>query len=56
MEKELQDRLITSDDIFELETLPNSLAVVGSGVIALELAQAMQRLNVKQPYLHVVSG
>jgi len=45
--KELQDRLITSDDIFELETLPNSLAVVGSGVIALELAQAMQRLNVK---------
>src|SRR5699024_1960997 len=37
----------TSDQIFELDTLPQSLAVIGSGVIALELAQAMQRLNVK---------
>ena len=44
---ELGDRYITSDQIFELETLPQSLAVIGSGVIALELAQAMQRLNVK---------
>ena len=44
---ELGDRLITSDQIFELNALPNSLAVVGSGVIAIELAQAMQRLGVK---------
>lgn len=43
----LQDRLITSDDIFELPQLPKSLAVIGSGVIALELAQAMTRLGVK---------
>lgn len=40
-------RLITSDQIFELETLPESLAVIGSGVIAIELAQAMHRLGVK---------
>lgn len=44
---ELGDRLITSDDIFELKDLPQSLAVIGSGVIAIELAQAMQRLGVK---------
>lgn len=43
----LQHRLITSDDIFELPELPKSLAVIGSGVIALELAQAMTRLGVK---------
>lgn len=45
--KELQNHLITSDQIFELEKLPKSLAVVGSGVIAIELAQAMQRLGVE---------
>lgn len=45
--EQLGDRLITSDQIFELEKLPQSLAVIGSGVIAIELAQAMQRLGVK---------
>lgn len=44
---ELQDRLITSDQIFELEQLPQSIAIVGSGVIALELAQALNHLGVK---------
>lgn len=43
---ELGDRLITSDQIFELEQLPKSIAVIGSGVIAIELAQAIQRLGV----------
>ncbi|WP_180117979.1 dihydrolipoyl dehydrogenase [Acinetobacter sp. YH12096] len=42
----LGERLITSDQIFELEQLPKSVAVIGSGVIALELAQALTRLNV----------
>ena len=45
--KELGSKLITSDEIFELEQLPKSIVVIGSGVIALELAQAMQRLGVK---------
>ena len=44
--EELGDLLITSDQIFELPQLPQSLAVIGSGVIAIELAQAMQRLGV----------
>lgn len=43
----LGDLLITSDQVFELEQLPKRLAVIGSGVIAIELAQAMQRLGVQ---------
>ncbi|RKG36443.1 dihydrolipoyl dehydrogenase [Acinetobacter rongchengensis] len=45
--EKLGNKLITSDEIFELETLPKSIAVIGSGVIAIELAQAMQRLGVE---------
>ncbi|MDV2440957.1 dihydrolipoyl dehydrogenase [Acinetobacter gerneri] len=47
LKNKLAERLITSDQVFELEQLPRSLAVIGSGVIAIELAQAFQRLGVK---------
>lgn len=40
------DDIITTDDFFELETLPESVAVIGLGVIGLELGQAMNRLGV----------
>lgn len=40
------ERIITSDTLFELDDLPESLAVVGLGVIGLELGQALQRLGV----------
>ena len=43
----LQEELDTSDTIFELDDLPKSMAVVGLGVIALELGQAFHRLGVK---------
>lgn len=43
----LGDRLITSDDVFDWQTLPASVAVVGGGVIGLELAQALDRLGVR---------
>lgn len=46
LKEKLGDRLISTDEIFELEKLPESLAVIGSGVIAVELAQAMHRLGV----------
>ena len=39
--------IISSDDIFELDDLPASLAVIGTGVIGLELGQAMARLGVR---------
>ena len=41
------DRVITTDELFELETLPRSMAVVGLGVIGLELGQALARLGVE---------
>jgi dihydrolipoamide dehydrogenase len=43
----LQNELDTTESIFELDDLPSSLAVVGLGVIALELGQAFHRLGVK---------
>ncbi|SFG09639.1 dihydrolipoyl dehydrogenase [Neptunomonas qingdaonensis] len=44
---EASDRLLTNDDIFELDDLPESVAVFGPGVIGLELGQALSRLGVK---------
>lgn len=43
----LGDRLIVNDDVFEWQDLPGSVAVVGAGVIALELAQALHHLGVR---------
>jgi dihydrolipoamide dehydrogenase len=40
-------RLIVNDDVFAWDDLPSSVAVVGTGVIGLELAQAMHRLGVR---------
>ncbi len=42
----LGDRLLTTDTIFELDDLPDSLAVLGGGPVGIELAQAMARLGV----------
>ncbi len=43
----LGDRLIVNDDVFDWTDLPSSVAVVGAGVIGLELAQALHRLGVR---------
>ena len=40
-----RDRIITTDEFFELEELPPSIAVVGLGVVGLELGQSLQRLG-----------
>jgi len=40
-------RVLINDDIFEWDDLPQSIAVVGPGVIGLELGQALHRLGVK---------
>ncbi len=39
--------VITSDDVFEWTDLPSSVAVIGTGVIGLELGQALSRLGVR---------
>lgn len=44
---EAGDRLLTNDDLFELDELPHSLAIFGPGVIGLELGQALSRLGVR---------
>jgi len=44
--RELGDRIITTDDFFEQESLPESMAVIGMGVIGLELGQALSRIGV----------
>ena len=43
----LGNRILTNETIFDLEDLPCSLAVIGSGSIGLELAQAMAKLGVE---------
>jgi dihydrolipoamide dehydrogenase len=40
-------RLITSDDIFYWDDLPESIAVIGAGIIATEIGQALHRLGVR---------
>lgn len=40
-------RLLLNDDLFDLETLPESVVVFGPGVIGLELGQALHRLGVR---------
>ncbi len=45
--EEFKEFFIDTNSVFELETLPQSLAVVGLGVIGLELGQAFSRLGTK---------
>lgn len=45
--KHLNDRLIVSDDVFNWLDLPGSIAVIGAGIIGLELGQALHRLGVR---------
>ncbi|MCB1861640.1 MAG: dihydrolipoyl dehydrogenase, partial [Gammaproteobacteria bacterium] len=41
------DRILTTDQIFEQEQLPASMAVIGLGVIGLEIGQSLARLGVE---------
>ncbi|TDN69899.1 dihydrolipoyl dehydrogenase [Paraburkholderia sp. BL10I2N1] len=46
MYQALGDRAIVNDDVFEWSDLPRKVAVVGAGVIGLELGQALAHLGV----------
>jgi len=43
----LGDRAVVSDDIFDWQDLPRSVAVIGAGIVGLELGQALHRLGVR---------
>ena len=45
--KQFGDRIITTDEFFEQEDFPPSMAVIGLGVIGLELGQALARKGIK---------
>jgi dihydrolipoamide dehydrogenase len=45
--RKLGERVLTSDSLFDLEHLPESVAVVGLGAIGIELGQALHRLGVQ---------
>lgn len=44
--KDLKNEILTNENIFELEALPESIAVFGAGVIGLELGFALHNLGV----------
>jgi len=48
----LSDRLLINDDVFDWADLPGSVAVVGPGVIGLELGQALHRLGLRARLAH----
>lgn len=45
--RSLGRKVITTDEFFELEDLPDSMAVIGLGAIGSELGQALARLGVR---------
>ena len=45
--QDFADVVVTTDELFELEDLPASMAVIGLGSIGLEIGQALHRLGVK---------
>lgn len=55
----VRDRVLTNDNLFELTTLPASVAVVGAGPLGLELGQALHRLGARTTIFdqgHAVGG
>ena len=43
--KPLRKHIMTNEEVFELQEIPKKMAVVGAGVIGLELGQALSRLG-----------
>mgnify|MGYP001816100711 FL=1 len=51
-----REDIITTDEVFELEDLPASMAVIGLGSIGLELGQSISRLGVDVTGVDVVEN
>ena len=48
----LSSRVLVNDDVFDWQDLPSSVAVVGTGIIGLELGQALHRLGVEVTFFN----
>jgi dihydrolipoamide dehydrogenase len=48
----VREHVLVNDDVFELRALPATLAVIGTGIIGLELGQALQRLGVRVTFFN----
>jgi dihydrolipoamide dehydrogenase len=44
--KDFGEKVITTDELFELENLPECAAVIGLGVIGLEIGQSLRRMGI----------
>ena len=51
----LRDALMDNEQLFDLTELPASMAVIGAGIIGLELGQAMHRLGVRTTIFDVAT-
>ncbi len=45
--QEYKDYIVNTDEFFEMEELPKKVAVIGLGVIGIELGQALSRLGIE---------
>ena len=48
----IADQVMVNDDVFEMTQLPASIAVIGTGIIGLELGQALRRLDVNVSFFN----
>ena len=48
----VREHVLLNDDVFDLEDLPSSIAVFGTGIIAIELGQALKRLGVRVAFFN----
>lgn len=46
----IKDEVLINDDVFELTELPRTLAIIGTGIIGLELGQSLYRLGVETTF------
>ncbi len=48
--EKIKEHILINDDVFELRKLPQTLAVIGTGIIGLELGQSLQRFGVETTF------
>ena len=46
----IKNEILINDDVFELQELPHTLAIIGTGIIGLELGQSLHRFGVETTF------